>query len=177
MTTRKRETTRVLGRRLTVAALALALATVLATSALAGGTTVKLGAASNKTLGKTVVVNPSGRTLYQLSPETSHHLLCKTKECLKFWPPLTVPSRTTKLEEAAGVHGKLGLLHRSNGAFQVTLRGVPLYRFSGDHRSGEANGEGIESFGGVWHAMTAAVTSPPSTTTPSAPTSSEPYGY
>jgi predicted lipoprotein with Yx(FWY)xxD motif len=177
MTTRENEQVGALARRLTIVALALALATVLATSALAGGLTVRLGAASNKTLGKTVVVNQSGRTLYQLTPETSHHLLCKSKECLKFWPPLTVPSRATKLEEAAGVHGKLGLLRRSNGAFQVTLRGVPLYRFSGDHGSGQANGEGIESFGGVWHAMTAAVTSPSSNTTPSAPTSSEPYGY
>ena len=148
-----------------------------AVSAAGAGGSVKLGAAANTTLAKTIVVNPSGHSLYALSPETARHLLCKSKECLRFWPPLTVPSRTTKLRESSGVHGKLGLLRRGNGTLQVTLRGVPLYRYSADHTAGDANGEGIESFGGIWHAVTAAATSPPApvTTNPNPP--NEPYGY
>jgi len=170
------------GSRRGVLAVAL-MATVLgllAASALAGGGTLKLGASANHDLSTTIVVNPAGRTLYTLSPETTHHLLCKSKECLKSWPPLTVPSRSTKLTQASGVHGKLGLLHRSNGVLQVTLRGLPLYRFSGDDRAGDADGEGLKSFGGTWHAATASATSAPSAgmtpSTPSTP-SSEPYGY
>ena len=50
------------------------------------------------------------------------------------------------------------ILRRRNGLLQVTLRGMPLYRFSGDHAKGQANGEGIESFGGIWHAVAAAGT-------------------
>ena len=50
------------------------------------------------------------------------------------------------------MQGHLGILRRSNGTLQVTLRGLPLYRYSKDHAKGDANGEGIESFGGTWHA-------------------------
>ncbi len=35
----------------------------------------------------------------------------------------------------------------------MTLSGRPLYRFSIDTAKGQANGEGIHSFGGVWHVV------------------------
>jgi predicted lipoprotein with Yx(FWY)xxD motif len=169
-------------RRLLLAGLlgTLAVSALLAVAALAAATlTVK--SAANSTLGKTVVVNPAGRTLYSLSGESSHRLLCKSSECAHFWPPLIVPSRTTHLKDGTGVHGTLGLIRRANGSLQVTLRGKPLYRFSGDHSSGQANGEGIRSFGGTWHAVTASatVTAPPpvSPTPPMSPPSTPPYGY
>jgi predicted lipoprotein with Yx(FWY)xxD motif len=159
---------------------AAALITVGAT-ALAAGSSLTLSSNANSMLGKPVVVNPQGRTLYKLSPETSKHLLCKSKECLTNWPPLTVKSAKTKLKAGPGVKGKLGLLHRSNGAFQVTLNGLPVYRYAGDSAKGDVNGEGIESFGGTWHAVTAsssASTSPamPGTTTTTT-TSPEPAPY
>jgi predicted lipoprotein with Yx(FWY)xxD motif len=149
-----------------VALATLALGACFAAPSLAGSGTLTLGTASNSMLGKRVLVNSQGRTLYALSPETSAHLLCKSRECLKNWPPLTVGSRAVKLKAGPGVHGHLGLLRRSDGLLQVTLRGLPLYRFSHDHATGEANGENIESFGGTWHAVTgagAASTSPPTT--------------
>jgi predicted lipoprotein with Yx(FWY)xxD motif len=112
------------------------------------------------------VVNAQGHTLYALSPETATHLLCKSNECLKFWPPLTVSSTAITLKDGAGVHGHLAILRRRNGLLQVTLRGMPLYRFSRDHAKGQANGEGIESFGGTWHAVVATTRKP---SAPSAP--------
>jgi predicted lipoprotein with Yx(FWY)xxD motif len=169
-------------RRLLLAGLlsTLAVSALLAVAALAASTlTVK--SAANSTLGKTVVVNPAGRTLYSLSGESSHRLLCKSSECAHFWPPLIVPSRTTHLKDGTGVHGTLGLIKRANGSLQVTLRGKPLYRYSGDHAAGQATGEGIQSFGGTWHAVTAATTAPapPSTPpmTPMTPESTPPYSY
>jgi hypothetical protein len=39
------------------------------------------------------------------------------------------------------------------GEQQVTAAGLVLYRFSGDSKAGQANGEGISSFGGTWHAV------------------------
>jgi predicted lipoprotein with Yx(FWY)xxD motif len=161
--------------------------------ALAAGGSATVGSASNTGLGKRVVVNAQGRTLYALSPETTHHLLCTSAACLKTWPPLTVPSRKTKLKAGSGVHGRLGILRRGDGRLEVTLRGLPLYRFSGDHGKGEANGEGLQSFGGTWHAVPAApgssapapsATPPtPTTSTPETPTTTTPttttpgYGY
>ena len=145
--------------------------------------TFTVSSAANSKLGEQVAVNAQGRTLYALSPETSKHLLCKSKECLAFWPPLTVPSTKTRLKAGPGVKGHLGILHRTGGILQVTLRGVPLYRFSLDQAKGEANGEGVESFGGTWHAVTAAspssASTPGTTTTPTTTTTSPeaPYGY
>jgi predicted lipoprotein with Yx(FWY)xxD motif len=155
-----------------VAVAAVALVTVVAT-AFGASSALTLNSASSSMLGKPVVVNPQGRTLYALSPETSKHLLCKSKECFTNWPPLTVKSAKTKLKTGSGVSGKLAVLRRSNGTFQVTLNGRPLYRFAGDKGKAESNGEGIESFGGTWHAVkasSAAATTPSTPSMPSTPT-------
>jgi len=155
--------------------LALMLAGSVVASALASAGALTVGSASNSSLGKKVVVNPQGHTLYALNPETATHLLCKSSECMKFWPPLTVGSTTTTLKDGPGVHGHLAILRRHNGLLQVTLRGMPLYRFSRDHAKGQTKGEGIESFGGTWHAVAAAsakstTPSPSPSPTPMTPT-------
>lgn len=168
---------------LALAAVAAVAAITVAATALAAGSSLTLSSSANSMLGKPVVVNPQGRTLYKLSPETSKHLLCKSKECLTNWPPLTVKSAKTKLKAGSGVKGKLGLLHRSNGTLQVTLNGLPLYRYSGDSAKGDVNGEGIESFGGTWHAVTASSsasaspTMPGTTTTTTTSPEPAPYKY
>ena len=161
---------RVRARAATLAATAILLGASAAAIALAG-TASTVESAANAPLGETVLVDPHGHTLYMLSPETSRHLLCR-RECLHFWPPLTVRSRTSKLTLAAGLHLKLGTIRRSDGALQVTVGGRPVYRYSGDHAAGEANGQGIRSFGGRWHAV--ATSSPPTTPAPSAPTPASP---
>lgn len=155
-------------------AAAIAAAVAVAATALAAGSSLTLSSNANSMLGKPVVVNPQGRTLYRLSPETSRHLLCKSRECLTNWPPLTVKSANTKLKAGSGVKGKLGLLHRGNGTLQVTLNGLPLYRYAGDSAKGDVNGEGIESFGGTWHAVKASTST---STTPTTTTTPEPYKY
>jgi predicted lipoprotein with Yx(FWY)xxD motif len=164
----------------TVAA-TLALAASLAAMALAASA-LTVSSASSSQLGEQIVVDGQGRTLYVLSPETTHRLLCKSSECLKFWPPLTVHSSKTKLKAGSGVHGRLAILRRSNGVLQVTLGGLPLYRYSGDHAKGEANGQSIHSFGGTWHVLSATGKSSPAvpTTPPATPTTPSPtpeYGY
>ncbi len=141
-----------LARLAVAAAVAAVLAASVAALALASSGSPTVGSASSK-LGR-VVVNGQGRTLYALSPETVRHLLCKSKACFAFWPPLTVRSGKAKLTAGAGVRGRLGVLHR-NGIFQVTLNKMPLYRYSGDHGKAEVNGQHIHSFGGVWHVIAA----------------------
>jgi predicted lipoprotein with Yx(FWY)xxD motif len=159
---------------------AVAAASVLALSFVAvalASATLTIGSASNSKLGERVVVNSQGRTLYALSGESRSHQFCTSAECLKFWPPLRVSSRSTKLKAGSGVHGKLGVIARAGGILQVTLRGLPLYRFSGDRAKGEANGEGITLPGGhVWHAVTAASSASPGTPamSPSPPNASPP---
>ncbi len=157
---------------ISLAAFAVAALVVLAATALATSLALTLGSASNATLTERVVISSQGRTLYALSPETSRRLLCKSSQCLRVWPPLTVASSSARLRDGAGVHGRLGILRRSDGVLQVTLRGLPLYRYSQDRRRGDAKGEGIESFGGVWHAATAASGETPTAPKPTAPPAS-----
>ncbi len=162
---------------LTLAVVAMFAAMALASSSAAPA----VGSATNAKFAEKIVVDARGRTLYALSPETTHHLLCKSSECLKFWPPLTVHSRKSKLTAGSGVHGHLKILRRSNGMLQVTLGGLPLYRYSGDSAKGTANGENIHSFGGTWHVVSTATDAPlePAMTettpnSPSTPTTSTP---
>jgi predicted lipoprotein with Yx(FWY)xxD motif len=152
----------------------LAFAASLLAVASAASQSVSVDSANNAALAEQVTVSAQGRTLYSLTPETSSDLRCKSSECLHFWPPLTVPSRSTKLKAGAGVHGHLGILRRSNGMLQVTLRGKPLYRYSGDKAKGQAKGQGLESFGGTWHAVTASSTPTPAPVSQPSPPS---YGY
>jgi predicted lipoprotein with Yx(FWY)xxD motif len=130
--------------------------------AVAGFTGLALGRSSPRTLktshsatlGKTIAVDTRGRTVYELRPETTKHLLCTSNACFQFWPPVTVRSKRVRLSKATGIKGKLGVLHR-DGFFQVTLGGRPLYRYAGDTVRGDANGQGIVAFGGTWHVVTA----------------------
>jgi predicted lipoprotein with Yx(FWY)xxD motif len=136
-------------------------------------------AATNPALGARIVVDRHGRTLYVLSPETAHQLLCTSRQCLAAWPPATVSSAHAKLTLGTGVTGRLGTLRRSDGRFQLTLRGHPLYRFVADHAKGQANGNGIRNFGGTWHALAptggfVVVKKPATTTPPTTPTTTTP---
>jgi predicted lipoprotein with Yx(FWY)xxD motif len=159
-------------------AVTLALTASLAAIALAGGRSVTVTSASNSMLGAQIVVDAQGRTLYALSPETAHHLLCKSHACLTVWRPLTVRSSRAKLKAGSGVRGRLAILHRSQGVLQVTLGGLPLYHFAGDGAKGEANGQHIHSFGGTWHVLSAASNAGPAPTTPNTPTKPSPLpGY
>ena len=118
-------------------------------------------------------VDAKGHTLYTLSGETAKRLKCKSKACLSIWPPLTVSGKATPTA-ASGVVGKIGVVRRSDGRRQVTLRGKPVYRYSGDSAAGQDNGEGIQSFGGTWHAATARLEKGPDPVPAPAPSPSYP---
>ena len=106
-------------------------------------------------MGKTIVVEAKrGMTLYYLTGDTKARK-CKNSTCTGLWPPLTVKSLHTKVTKGKGIIGKLTVFKRPDGKFQVALRGKPLYRYAGDSAKGQANGEGLVSFGGTWHAMPA----------------------
>jgi len=132
--------------------------------------------ASNANLGS-ILVDSTGRTLYTLT--NGGKAVACTGQCQTFWPPLLLPSGATSATGATGVTG-LGTTAAGSG-MQVTENGLPLYRFSGDTKAGDANGEGVTSFGGTWHAAKAsaagstATTAAPAAT--DAPTTTSGYGY
>jgi predicted lipoprotein with Yx(FWY)xxD motif len=102
--------------------------------------------AKNTSLGKTLLVNRRGLTLYSLSVEQRGRFICTDSACLSFWKPLVVPKGTTP----TGVAG-LRTVKRPDGRIQVTYRGRPLYTFYLDRKRGDAGGEGFKDVG-VWHA-------------------------
>ncbi len=104
--------------------------------------------AENATLGKTVLTTTKGRTLYSLSVEKNGKFIC-TASCLSVWHPLMVPMGVRPTGPV-----KLGTVERPEGGTQVTYKGRPLYRFGGDTKAGQANGEGIKDVG-TWHAASA----------------------
>jgi predicted lipoprotein with Yx(FWY)xxD motif len=123
--------------------------------------------AENAKLGKTVLTTTKGRTLYSLSVEKHGKFIC-TGSCLSVWHPLMVPAGVRPTGPV-----KLGTVERPEGGTQVTYEGRPLYRFGGDAKAGEANGEGIKDVG-TWHAA-----SPPQKAAEPAPQpeSESPYPY
>jgi len=142
---------RLLGLGVTIVAVAS-----MAGAALAASTTIGTSKVTVHSKVETVVVDSSGVTLYTLSGETARHLKCVTSQCFVAWPPYKV-SAAAKLSKASGITGTLSKLHRVKGKFyQLMLNGHPLYRFAGDKgKRGSAVGDGITSFGGVWHVVAA----------------------
>ena len=159
-------------RTLAVTCLALMGAALAAAPAPAATRHVTLKSEQVSALNANVLAAPSGRTLYRLKPETSHHLLCTSSTCLSVWHPFTVASKSTKLRLPSGLAGHAHLFKRGH-RFQVRLGSDPLYTFAGDSKAGDANGQGIQSFGGTW--MTFTVSNAPSNSAP--PPMPGPYPY
>lgn len=132
---------------LAIAALALCVAGATAPAQAATSKRV-VKRANNATLGKTILVNLRGLTLYSLSAETHGKFICKGT-CLRDWHPLYVKAGVKPTGPV-----KLGTIKRpDNDKRQVTFKGRPLYTFDEDAKAGDAKGEGIKDVG-TWHAAT-----------------------
>ncbi len=107
------------------------------------------GLKSNGTGIGTVLANASGRTLYWFAIDTPTTSKCNGA-CASTWPPVTGSPRVAA---GAAATGKLGTIKRANGTVQITWNGHPLYTYAGDNSAGQANGNGINGFGGIWHAV------------------------
>jgi predicted lipoprotein with Yx(FWY)xxD motif len=120
-----------------------------------------VSAVPNGSLG-TILVDQSGRVLYRFAPDGTGETTC-TGACATAWPPLTVPSASAHLTGKGGVSStELGTITRPGGVLQVTFKGMPLYRFAGDTKAGEAKGQGVE---GTWFVVSPTA-APPATTAP-----------
>lgn len=111
-----------------------------------------------------ILVTMTGRTLYTFARDVRNHSNCIAR-CATTWPPLILRQGLTPV--GLGVSG-LGSIVRSNGERQVTFRGLPLYRFVSDRRSGQISGQGVSGF----HVAQLAVPRTTSTTT-----TVKSYGY
>ena len=100
-----------------------------------------------------VLTTPSGLTLYYLTSDVAATPKCSAA-CLTHWPPL-LSTGTPALP--SGVTGTLTVVQNSNGS-QVAYNGHLLYTFANDKAQGDSKGEGVNAFGGTWHAATPGLT-------------------
>jgi len=108
----------------------------------------KVGVASSN-LGQ-ILVDSHGRTLYLFAKDKKGKSTCYGL-CAGYWPALTTKGKPKAIR---GVRkALLGTTRRKDGRMQVTYRGHPLYRFSGDTGAGQTSGEGLTDFGGGWWAV------------------------
>ena len=107
-----------------------------AAAAAVGLKTAKIG-------GVTVLTNAQGFTLYTFAPDTSTTSKCNGA-CATNWPPVNPGT-------VSGVKGAFATIKRSDGSAQLTFHGHPLYTFVLDKSPGQAKGNGVNAFGGLWH--------------------------
>jgi predicted lipoprotein with Yx(FWY)xxD motif len=108
--------------------------------------TVKVSTAKIAGVG-TVLTTASGLTLYRFAEDKPGTSTC-SGACAKIWPPL-LASKGAHVSGPKGVKG-LALLNLGNGHWQVTFHKLPLYRFEGDKKKGQAHGQNV---GKVWFAV------------------------
>jgi predicted lipoprotein with Yx(FWY)xxD motif len=122
-----------------------------ATPKTAAGQAATLGVA-NGSLGK-ILVDSQGRTLYLFKKDSGTKSTC-TGACAANWPPLRANGKPTV---GGGANASLaGTTQRPDGARQVTYNGHPLYRYSGDQKPGDTNGQAVNAFGAHWYALSSA---------------------
>lgn len=112
----------------------------------ASSSPTKVTTAHNKTWG-TILVLGNGTTVYRLTTDSKNKSVC-SGQCAKYWPPVLLAAGQ-KSAIGHGVSG-LGMITRSNGTHQVTYKGVPLYKFVGDKKAGQATGNIKDAWGQWW---------------------------
>jgi predicted lipoprotein with Yx(FWY)xxD motif len=117
----------------------------------ASGRPATVGVA-NTDLGK-ILVDSQGRTLYMFQKDSGTQSAC-TGACASAWPAVRANGKPTV---GSGANAALvATSPRSDGKPQVTYNGHPVYRYSGDQKPGDTNGQGLTAFGGGWFTLSAA---------------------
>ena len=103
-----------------------------------------------------LLVDANGMTLYTFDKDAGGKSSCNGG-CAAAWPPAAV---SADIERAKG---EFTVILRDDGTLQWAHKGRPLYRFAGDARAGEVNGD---NQGRVWHVIRTGRTQETSVGTP-----------
>jgi predicted lipoprotein with Yx(FWY)xxD motif len=123
-----------------------------------GSTSSAAGIKTASTSVGTILETASGQAIYWFAIDTPNKSNC-TGSCLQYWPPVT---GTPSLASGVTLPGKLGTITGANGQTQATYMGHPLYTYISD-TAGKVSGNGINTSGGLWWAMTPNGTKPSTT--------------
>jgi predicted lipoprotein with Yx(FWY)xxD motif len=111
---------------------------------------VQLSAVTSPPLNAPHLININQAALYRFDTDTAKPSQSNCNDaCAVKWPPVTIKQGGAVY--LAGVHPKeVGAIRRQDGNIQLTIGGHPIYRFSGDSKPGDLNGQGV---GGTWFAV------------------------
>jgi predicted lipoprotein with Yx(FWY)xxD motif len=97
-----------------------------------------------------VVIDRGLHTVYVFDKDSGATSSCYDA-CAATWPPVIAEDEPIARD---GIDASiLGTTEREDGSTQITYAGRPLYDYIGDPAAAEANGNGIDAFGGRWHAI------------------------
>jgi predicted lipoprotein with Yx(FWY)xxD motif len=96
------------------------------------------------------IVNGSGVSLYLFEKDKNGKSACYGA-CTQAWPPLITSGKPSA--GAGVIASKIGTTKRKDGKLQATYNGHPLYRYFGDRKAGQTNGEGLDEFGAEWYVL------------------------
>lgn len=94
-----------------------------------------------------VLVDPDGFTLYIFTVDTGGESACYD-DCAATWPSVSADTPISSDLDAA----MFGSTERTDGTEQLTVNGMPLYRFTPDAEPGDTNGQGVND---VWFVVDA----------------------
>lgn len=102
-----------------------------------------------------VVVDGKGRTVYILTSGAKKNVPCTDASgCTGAWPDLPFPDGTSAATAGSGLNASLlGTMKLSDGETYPTYNGYLMYEYSGDSAAGQANGQGLKSYGGTWYVL------------------------
>jgi predicted lipoprotein with Yx(FWY)xxD motif len=111
---------------------------------------VQLSAVTSSSLSSPHLININQAALYRFDDDTAAPSQSTCNDaCAAKWPPVTIQEGGNVY--LAGVNPKaVGAIRRQDGQVQITVGGLPIYRFSGDSQPGDLNGQGID---GKWFAV------------------------
>lgn len=96
----------------------------------------------------TVLAGEGGKTLYLFEADKGGKPTC-SGDCAAAWPPAIASGSVTASGEAD--QSKIGSVA---GTKQITYAGHPLYYYVKDTDAEDVYGNGIDSFGAEWYALT-----------------------
>jgi predicted lipoprotein with Yx(FWY)xxD motif len=108
------------------------------TAPAAGKATV--AAATNAKIGKKILVDGSGMTLYVWDNDKTAGTSSCTGQCAAAWPPLKTTGTPTY---GAGLTASM---FSTIAGDQLTVNGKPLYLWVNDKKAGDATGQGVNGF-------------------------------
>lgn len=102
-----------------------------------------------------VLVNSEGHTLYIFEPDKHVKVTC-VGACASLWPPVKLSSGQKAAVAGEAKSSLLASDPDSEGGQVLTYAGWPLYAYAADSAAGTANGQAVNSYGGVWYVISPA---------------------